>query len=522
MKQKSSLSTQILVVGGGITGLGIAWEASLRGLKVVLVEMHDIGQGTTGRYHGVLHSGGRYVISDPQSAHECAEENKILRNIVPHTIEESGGLFVATPSDPIEYPDRWFRACQQLALPVEELSIAETLALEPALNPRISRAFKVEDASLDSFDLSHTLVQAIQDYGGQVWLHHQLVSIRLNSSRMNEVDILNILTNEVITVGAEVVINASGPYAGHTARIAGIDLPIVLGKGTLVAMPIRHTNSIVNRCRHPDDGDIIVPVGTVEVLGTTDVSVVEPDDVRVDPWEVDLLIAEGEILVPGISRARPLRAWAGIRPLYKPEEDDGKTRVLSRAHHVINHKEQDGVDGFVSVFGGKLTTFRLMAEETIDLVSELLVIDTESRSKSCVLDPANTAFYSLPGRLDELEAPAMPIPRKNILCECELITFDRIDQSIQNARRPHLDDIRRDLRLGMGPCQGTFCIYRAAARLASSREDAPADGGILEFLLERWKGLQPLTWHHNMRQLEYMRRMYLELFCLDSTDEGSP
>ena len=80
----SSLSTQILVIGGGATGLG---------------------QGTTGRYHGVLHSGGRYVISDPKSAKECASENVLLRKIIPHAIEDTGGLFVATPSDPIEYQE---------------------------------------------------------------------------------------------------------------------------------------------------------------------------------------------------------------------------------------------------------------------------------------------------------------------------------------------------------------------------------------------------------------------------------
>ncbi|HEY42493.1 MAG TPA: FAD-dependent oxidoreductase, partial [Anaerolineae bacterium] len=89
------ISTQLLVIGGGVTGLGVAWDACLRGLKVVLIEQNDIGQGTSGRYHGVLHSGARYVISDPKSAKDCATENQILRLIAPHTIEDTGGFFVA-------------------------------------------------------------------------------------------------------------------------------------------------------------------------------------------------------------------------------------------------------------------------------------------------------------------------------------------------------------------------------------------------------------------------------------------
>ena len=117
-----TLSTQLLIIGGGSTGLGVAWDACLRGLKVVLVEQGDLGQGTSGRYHGLLHSGGRYVISDPTSARDCAVENRVLRHIAPHAIEDTGGLFVATPADPLDFPDRWFAACQELGVSAEEIT----------------------------------------------------------------------------------------------------------------------------------------------------------------------------------------------------------------------------------------------------------------------------------------------------------------------------------------------------------------------------------------------------------------
>ena len=514
----TSLSTQILVIGGGATGLGIAWEASLRGLKVVLVEKGDIGQGTTGRYHGVLHSGGRYVITDPHSAKECASENILMRKIIPHAIEDTGGMFVATPSDPIEYPDEWLSACQNLDLPVEEIPPKYALKLEPELNPRISRVFRVNDATLDSFDLSHSLVSSIIAAGGQVWLHHELVSVELRQGRVDNAEIIDLESGKTIHVGADMVVNATGPYAGKTALLSGIKLPLALGKGTLVAMGMRHVNTIVNRCKRPGDGDIVVPVGTVEILGTTDVTVEEPEDLAIQPWEVDLLIAEGEILIPGISQVRPLRTWAGIRPLYKPSQDEETTRELTRGHVIINHEARDGVGSFISVFGGKLTTFRIMAVETVDLISELFDIGTTSVSAGAILEPTKPDHYVLPDRMNDLIRPSPRVPGKQTLCECELVSYADVVTSLTSDSRLDLDDIRRDLRLGMGPCQGGFCGYRAAGLAVDLMDDPPSDGGLIDFMNERWKGIRPLAWHHNMRQLEFTRRLYLDLLAADNLE----
>src|SRR3972149_134862 len=100
------LSPEILVLGGGATGLGAAWDAALRGFKTLVLEKGDLAHGTSGRYHGLLHSCGRYVIRDTQTAHECAQENKLLRTVMPSAIEDTGGLFVATPLDPPAYTDQ--------------------------------------------------------------------------------------------------------------------------------------------------------------------------------------------------------------------------------------------------------------------------------------------------------------------------------------------------------------------------------------------------------------------------------
>src|SRR4051794_10174799 len=143
------LRADVLVIGGGATGAATAWDAALRGFDVVLVDRADLAEGTSGRFHGLLHSGGRYVVKDRLAAEECVAENVILRRIVPDCIEDTGGLFVVTPDDDEAYGVQFLAGCRTTDLPVEEISVDEALAREPRLNPGIKRAFAVPDGSID-------------------------------------------------------------------------------------------------------------------------------------------------------------------------------------------------------------------------------------------------------------------------------------------------------------------------------------------------------------------------------------
>ncbi len=174
MKQ---IDTEILVIGGGSTGTGVAWDAALRGFKVVLVEKRDLTHGTTGRYHGLLHSGGRYVVKDPQSAVECIQENRILRRTHTHCIEDTSGFFVVTPEDEGDYPDQFKAACDKIGLPCAEISVAEALRREPLLNPRISRVFEVPDGASDSFLATHATAQAARNAGAKILTYHEVISL---------------------------------------------------------------------------------------------------------------------------------------------------------------------------------------------------------------------------------------------------------------------------------------------------------------------------------------------------------
>jgi glycerol-3-phosphate dehydrogenase len=510
-----NLSTQVLVIGGGATGLGIAWDACLRGLKVVLVEQYDLGQGTSGRYHGLLHSGGRYVITDPLSAQECARENEILRRLAPAAIEDTGGYFVATPADPPDFPDRWLSACIELEVPANEITPDVARRSEPALSSRLSRVFQVRDATLDSFDLAHMLLDSIREAGGAVYLHHRTLSLRQEGDRVTGARVQNLRTGELLDIGAEIVVNAAGPWAAQIGQMAALEIPISLGKGTMLAIAVRPVNTVINRCTPPSDGDIIVPVGTVAVLGTTDVPVQNPEQLEIEAWEIDLLLAEAELSVPGISQMRPLRAWAGIRPLYQPPTSTStSTRSLPRAFAVLDHEKMDGCAGLVSVIGGKLTTYRLMAEETVDLLCHYLDHPEPCRTAATPLAKSGHGYHVLTERLARTVQAEAEL-QDDLICECELITRSEVIGALENPDNVDFDSLRRDLRLGMGPCQAGFCAFRTAGLAAAL---AGSEDNLAAFLEERWRGIQPVCWGSSLREMELMRRIYLELLGIQAPE----
>ena len=176
-------------------------------------------------------------------------------------------------------------------------------------------------------------------------------------------------TGEELDVETGFVLNASGAWAAQILHMAGIeDVGVVPGKGIMIAMNHRLVNTVINRCTMPADGDILVPIRTVSVIGTTDIHATDPDEIPVTQAEVDQMLDDGERLVPGFRQARALRVWAGVRPLFQDARagEVKDTRDVSRTHAVVDHRARDGVDGLLTMSGGKLTTLRLMAQDLVD------------------------------------------------------------------------------------------------------------------------------------------------------------
>jgi glycerol-3-phosphate dehydrogenase len=377
------MKTDVLVVGGGATGAGVARDAAMRGFSTVLVERGVLASGTTAKFHGQLHSGARYVVRDPTSARECVSESSILRRLAPGYVDDTGGVFVLLPGDDPSYPDRFLPACRAAGVAVEELDPALVMRQEPGLARDVVRAFAVPDGALDAVGLVRACADSAAASGARILTERPLTGLHVDAGR-----VVGGRLEDGTSVEAEVLLNAAGAWAASVAAMAGCRVPARLSKGVMVAVPVRLVHTVVSRCRLPADGDILVPRGASTIIGTTDTLVGDPDDAVADGAAVRAMAAAGDELVPGFSSAGPVRAWAAVRPLVGDGASGGGGRQVSRSHRVIDHGEHDGVAGLITVTGGKATTFRLMAEEAVDAVCAALGSPR----------PCRTALEELPGQ----------------------------------------------------------------------------------------------------------------------------
>ena len=493
----------VIIIGGGITGAGTARDCALRGLRVLLVERGDIADGATGRNHGLLHSGARYAVKDGESARECIVENRILRRIAPHCIEDTQGLFITLPEDEdagygLDYQKDFIRACRDAGIEAEAMEPREALALEPSVNPRLIGAVKVPDGSVDPFKLCAANILDARLHGAKVLTYTEVLSLIKEGDTVRGVRVRNTRNGESAEFRARVTVNAAGIWGQSVVQMAGARIAMFPAKGALLVFAHRVNNVVINRCRKSADGDILVPGDTVTVIGTTSTKIPleECDRLTVTPEEVALLLREGSQLCPALESTRILRAYAGVRPLVA-SDDDPSGRSISRGIVCLDHAVRDGIEGLVTITGGKLMTYRLMAQIATDAVCAKLGNHA----------PCRTAERELP-RTIEQRFPAGS-EDSTLVCECENVTMGEIRSAIRNFDIHTLADLRRRTRVGMGTCQGTYCIRKAAAVLAREL-GRPEDAERLarEYLDERWKGMMPVGWGDTLRSMEFMQKVF--------------
>lgn len=513
-----TIQTEVLVIGGGATGAGVVADLALRGFRCVLVEKRDLAHGTTGRYHGLLHSGGRYAVKDPKAATECIEENRVLRRIMPHCIEDTGGFFVVTPWDDDAFGDTFMQGCRDTAVPCEEITVSQMLHEEPHLNPQISRCFRVPDASADSFLATQSVAALAEAHGAKILHYHEVKHLIRQGDQVMGAVCHDLVKDKDVSIQADMVVNAAGAWAGKIAHTADIEVNVRAGKGTMIAASYRIVNTVVNRCKMPADGDIIVPAHTVAIIGTTDEGVPDPEHFAIEPWEVQLMMQEAEKLVPGWQGIRMLRCWGGVRPLYQ-ETKVADTRDVTRAYTLLDHETRDGVTGFITITGGKWTTYRQMAQVTVDRVCEKLGTSRPCATHETVapnpFERGHGRKHHLLGqRLADVEAKEA---FGQLICECELATRADVEHAIMEGEAKTIDDIRRDVRVGMGPCQGGFCTYRVAAIWHELKENPIEETNVTlrDFLQERWKGLMPILWGPQLKQERLDELIYLSVLNTD-------
>jgi len=509
------IETAVLVIGGGATGVGAARDLAMRGVDTVLVEQYHLAYGTTSRHTGVLHSGARYAVRDPRAAAECYRENQTLRRIMPHCLEDVDAFFVQTAWDEPDYLPAFLAGCQAAGIPVEEAGAGRLLKQEPALTRRIYACFRTPDTSGDPFLSTQYTADSARQHGARILTFHQVVNLWQEQGRGHGALCRDLVNDEEVAVRRELVVNAAGVWAGRLAASIGLNIPLLPSRGAMLALNQRIVNSLVLRCHIPSDADALIPSHTVTLTGSTDGDICQPDDVSINPQHIQVIMEEAEKLVPGIRSMRRLRAWASVRPLYAEDVPTGDTRRVTRAHALLDHQARDGMPGLLTIIGGKWTTYRLMAEEVADLACKKLGVQRPCRTHLEVLPGADGPRYYRRGaplrRIEDTSAQG------GLICECELVTSAEVETLILSGQARTPDDLRQLRRVGMGPCQGAACTYRAAVLL---RRFLPppvqqSNRALLEFLQERWKGQAPILAGQQLQQARLNELIYRDVLSAD-------
>ncbi|MEA4906992.1 MAG: FAD-dependent oxidoreductase [Anaerolineaceae bacterium] len=373
----------VIIIGAGFTGVATAHDLAQRGFAVTVVERGEIASGTSGRTHGLLHSGARYAVNDQESAIECIDENLILRKIVPDVIEPNGGLFVGINDSDLAYVKAFCDGCEACHIPVEELNPQQVLRMEPALTSKTIVAYTVPDGTFDPLRLALAFAASSKKNGARYHTYTEVEDFLTDGNgNVVGIKVWDRTDNTHKEMRADVVVNATGAWVGELVDKIGANVPIKPTPGVMVAYDQRLTERVINRLNAPSDGDIILPQRRMMVTGTTSFAVEDLDYIPVDDHQVDLMLERGSELLPALQHTKVRGAYMATRPLIGSGISG---RSIARTFKCYDHKESDHIDGIVTITGGKATTLRAMAEKTADIVCQKLGVQAECMTKELPL-----------------------------------------------------------------------------------------------------------------------------------------
>ncbi|MDD6348304.1 MAG: FAD-dependent oxidoreductase [Lachnospiraceae bacterium] len=531
-----------IVIGGGTTGTGVIRDLALRGFtNSLLLERDDLGAGTSGGCHSALHGGSRYVYSDIQTARECLQENQTYRKIVPQVVDPTSAIWVAKTEEQIEFSKIWMKRADEIGLPYEIISVEEARECEPVLSEDIKFALRTIDTGFDPFRLCIAQAYDAKIHGAEIRTHHEVIGALMDGNRVVGLRVLDKEENNIYEVYADLVINASGPWCSQITEMAGFAIPMKPNKGSTGIYSMRPTTTLIGILRVPADGDGLVSQGfqNTALLGTSSVDVDDPD--QAEPGMDEIKIMEDSVaeIIPELREARMIRMCTGVRPLYTTGKETG--RDISRGMYLLDHAEMEGIEGIITITGGKYATARLMAEETVNLASKKLCGEVR---------PCTTGEQFIYGATtkEEAEKEAQEIHEKYhisryaahkftarygefakkilerypdeayIIDDAVQMIGSEVCYSFEEENVKNFCDLRRRTRIGMGQEQGTFSIYKAGAIAQESlgKTVDEAEACILGYAKERWKGVYFSNQYGDQLPLtEVMQQVYVGLAGYD-------
>ena len=374
----------VLVVGGGITGAGVARDAAMRGLRTALVEKNDFASGTSSRSSRLVHGGVRYLEhGELRLVFESSHERRTLRRLAPHLVRPLAFTWPVYAGARIS---RWKLAAGLTLYDLlavfrnvarhERLSMTGVLRREPRLlSDGLRGGARYWDALTDDARLTLATVRSAIAAGATVVNHARVTALVRDGSRVTGARVRDEIAGGEVEVRARAVVNATGPWSDDTERLADAEVGQAVhgSKGVHIIVPRgRVGNEAALTLLAPTDGRVffVLPAGDFAIIGTTDTfEPVSPDEVRGSVTDVAYLLDAANHFFPTamLTRDDVITAWAGLRPLVAGDEGADDPGAVSREHAV-----SERVPGLVRVTGGKLTTYRVMARDTVDAVQRSL------------------------------------------------------------------------------------------------------------------------------------------------------
>lgn len=529
----------VVIIGGGSTGTAVARDCALRGLRTLLLERDDIASATVGTCAGMISSGLKYR-GEPDIMKMCSTEvvhlNRIARHIIIKNPIIAPLLDLNDVASDGEYIEAYSEHAEERDVPEMMFITPEaTLEIEPMVHPDIIASVYYEEFFIDPFRLC--LLQALdaKRHGAKIKTYCEVTGFEIKDDTIQGVIYYNRITGTTEKVSVKTVVNAAGPWAHKIARIGGAELDLRLNKGAHVILDRRVVNVGITSKAVDGRWIYLFPHENTTLLGTTALDTWEdPDSLVASFDEIEYLLKSIEIVIPSIREARIIRTMTGVRPLvpdWKVPEDK-----VTRGYQIIDHS-----NGLISFTGGKLVMCRHMAEAVTDVACSRLRINATCTTHENPL-PGNEGDIDIELLSVEFGVSMHTLERmrarrgtelvkileltkdhpewKTTICTCEPIIEAELRYAIREEFPQTLNDLRRRLRLGTGPCQGTFCTYKAAAILA---EELDLEGDdflvdILDFRAERWKGIRPSLRGEQLAQEELVQGMYSCVGNLEQSD----
>lgn len=501
-----------IVVGGGLTGAGIARDLALRGVSVLLLEKEDWGGGAS---TWMLHGGPRSLEVDWDAAQLAMQERAHLVGTAPHLVRRHAMLV------PVLTGERLPALPGQV--PHMRVPGSEARRLEPGLSPHVIEALVLEEWSVDPLRLAWANVLDAVRSGAAAHNHARVEAVQREGSRVVGVR-YRAPDGSRMDVTARMVVNAAGPWAPEVATLAGVEVPLRVARAVHVVYD-RQLSGVAISAEAVDGGEVVLlPHGGVTLLGSADADHYgDPDAPVALPDDVDYLVQAAEQVFPPVRQQRPVRAAASVRgALFQWRTPAGD---LPRGFEIVDHERRDRVPGLFTVAGGTLPLYRLIAERTADAVCGRLGVRAAGVTASRPLPGAGGAApparelardHGIPalaaarllGRHGS-EAPEVlqDARRGRLVCRCEALTEAELAHAARHEQVRTLSDAFRRVGLAAGPCAGAACVEQAAQVLGRELGWSPSQRreACRDYQTAAWPARAPVLdrWGWAQEELAY-------------------